>query len=59
LHGAASVGIAIYPDDGTTRDSLLGAADVSMYVAKHNKQPFNRLPPEPRTLAMIPKDRAY
>jgi diguanylate cyclase (GGDEF)-like protein len=35
LQGAASVGIAVYPEDGTTRDSLLSAADAAMYVAKH------------------------
>jgi diguanylate cyclase (GGDEF)-like protein len=35
LHGSASVGIAVYPEDGTTRDSLLSAADANMYVAKH------------------------
>jgi GGDEF domain-containing protein len=37
LQGAASVGIALYPEDGTTRDSLLSAADAAMYVAKHTK----------------------
>ena len=35
LHGSVSVGIAMYPEDGTTRDSLLTAADAAMYVAKH------------------------
>ena len=35
LRGSASVGIALYPEDGTTRDSLLGAADAAMYVNKH------------------------
>jgi diguanylate cyclase (GGDEF)-like protein len=35
LHGSASVGIAMYPEDGTTRESLLTAADAAMYVAKH------------------------
>lgn len=38
LHGSASVGIAIYPQDGTTRDTLLSAADDAMYVAKHTKE---------------------
>ena len=38
LQGAASVGIALYPEDGSTRDSLLSAADAAMYVAKHTKQ---------------------
>jgi diguanylate cyclase (GGDEF)-like protein len=35
LHGSASLGIAMYPEDGTTRESLLTAADAAMYVAKH------------------------
>jgi diguanylate cyclase (GGDEF)-like protein len=35
LQGSASVGIALYPEDGATRDSLLSAADAAMYVAKH------------------------
>ena len=37
LHGAASVGIAMYPEDATTGDSLLSAADAAMYVAKQIK----------------------
>ena len=35
LSGSASVGVAIYPEDGATKDSLLSAADAAMYVAKH------------------------
>ncbi|MGO8756703.1 MAG: diguanylate cyclase domain-containing protein [Terracidiphilus sp.] len=38
LSGSASVGIAIFPEDGVTRDSLLTAADASMYEAKRAKQ---------------------
>ena len=34
LHGSASVGVALYPEDGVTKDSLLNAADAAMYVAK-------------------------
>jgi diguanylate cyclase (GGDEF)-like protein len=34
LQGSASVGIAIYPEDGTTKDSMLTAADAAMYVGK-------------------------
>jgi diguanylate cyclase (GGDEF)-like protein len=36
LHGSASVGLALYPEDGSTRDSLLSASDASMYVAKNS-----------------------
>ncbi len=38
LHGAASVGIALFPEDATTVDALLGAADAAMYVAKYEKR---------------------
>ena len=34
LQGSASVGIATYPEDGTTKDSMLTAADAAMYVGK-------------------------
>jgi diguanylate cyclase (GGDEF)-like protein len=35
VNGSASVGIALYPEDGSTKDSLLSAADAAMYVNKH------------------------
>ncbi len=35
VHGSASIGTALYPDDGSTKDSLLSAADAAMYVNKH------------------------
>jgi diguanylate cyclase (GGDEF)-like protein len=37
IYGTASIGIATYPADGTTRDSLVSAADAAMYVAKLTK----------------------
>jgi diguanylate cyclase (GGDEF)-like protein len=43
LNGAASVGMAIYPVDGTTSDSLLTAADAAMYSAKNSKRTTGRL----------------
>jgi diguanylate cyclase (GGDEF)-like protein len=38
LRGSASVGMAIYPSDGTTSDSLLSAADAAMYTAKNSRR---------------------
>lgn len=38
LHGSASVGIALYPQDATTKDLLLNTADTAMYVAKNRKR---------------------
>jgi diguanylate cyclase (GGDEF)-like protein len=34
LHVSASIGIAVYPEDGTTCEALLKDADVAMYRAK-------------------------
>lgn len=38
LRGSASVGVAMYPEDGTSKDSLLSAADAAMYVTKHTRE---------------------
>ena len=38
LTGSASVGIALYPEDGATRDDLLNAADAAMYEVKNAKR---------------------
>jgi diguanylate cyclase (GGDEF)-like protein len=35
VHGSASVGIALYPEDGETKDALLSTADAAMYRVKH------------------------
>ena len=43
LRGAASVGLAIYPIDGTTSDSLLSAADAAMYSAKNNRRASGKM----------------
>ena len=42
LDGSASVGIALFPEDGTTKDSLLSAADAAMYVTKNIKKESSR-----------------
>jgi diguanylate cyclase (GGDEF)-like protein len=35
IHGAASIGYALYPQDGVTQDELLKAADAAMYATKN------------------------
>lgn len=40
IHGSASVGIALYPEDATSREGLLKAADAAMYVAKHIRRQY-------------------
>ena len=46
LRGSASVGIAMYPQDAITRESLLSAADTAMYAAKHARDGGHLIPPE-------------
>jgi diguanylate cyclase (GGDEF)-like protein len=38
LRGAASFGIALYPEDSSTGDGLLNAADAAMYVVKNSRK---------------------
>ena len=37
IEGSASIGIALYPEDATTRDALLQSSDAAMYVEKHTR----------------------
>jgi diguanylate cyclase (GGDEF)-like protein len=57
LHGSASVGVAFYPEDGSTRDSLLSAADAAMYVAKHTRHDGGNLPGMRHKPGSRPDDR--
>jgi diguanylate cyclase (GGDEF)-like protein len=41
LRGSASLGIALYPEDGVTKDALLNCSDAAMYVAKHGPRNLN------------------
>jgi GGDEF domain-containing protein len=36
------VGIALYPEDGATKDSLLSTADAAMYASKNAKRQINQ-----------------
>jgi diguanylate cyclase (GGDEF)-like protein len=38
IKGEASFGVALYPEDGDTKDSLLNAADAAMYATKNSKR---------------------
>ena len=38
LRGSTSVGVALYPEDGATKDSLLSTADIAMYTAKNSRR---------------------
>ena len=57
LHGSASVGIALYPEDGDTRDSLLSSADAAMYVAKHTRHSRTSAA-DPQGGELAPKQRS-
>ena len=35
VNGSSSVGIALYPEDGETKDALISTADAAMYREKH------------------------
>jgi GGDEF domain-containing protein len=43
LYPAASVGIALFPEDATTKDGLLSAADTAMYQAKNAKRQIREM----------------
>jgi diguanylate cyclase (GGDEF)-like protein len=42
LQGTASFGIALYPEDGASKDSLLSAADAAMYAAKNSARQIEK-----------------
>ena len=44
VRGTASIGIALYPEDATTRDGLIDSADTAMYSAKNGRKNRTRAP---------------
>ena len=56
VHGSASIGVAVYPEDGATRESLLRTADATMYVNKHIRQEIKGRRPGPNPSAPKPSD---
>jgi diguanylate cyclase (GGDEF)-like protein len=57
LRGSVSVGIAIYPQDGVTKDSLLNAADAAMYVAKNAKRQIGTMLNRQEHPSLTPEDQ--
>lgn len=44
LQGSASVGLALYPDDGHDKDTLLSTADAAMYMNKQADRALKTIP---------------
>jgi len=57
LKGSASVGFALYPEDGTTKDSLLSTADSAMYAEKNTKKLTEQRAAEEQDTGCASKDR--
>ena len=54
LCGSASIGIAVYPDHGTTAEDLKRHADIDMYSAKNRRRAVNDTrSPEPAETAIF------
>ena len=58
LHGLASVGIALYPENGATRDGLLNASDAAMYEVKNAKRQIEQMLDGHQNPEPAPKGRA-
>ncbi|MGB7265194.1 MAG: GGDEF domain-containing protein, partial [Terracidiphilus sp.] len=43
VYGSASVGVALYPDDAASADSLLSKADAAMYAVKQSRHNSKRI----------------
>jgi len=55
LHGSASFGSALYPEDADSADSLLRSADAAMYVAKYTRLSNPRSGEEQPEAELAPK----
>ena len=44
VHGSASAGVALYPEDADSADGLLSTADAAMYLAKYTRMEKSLVP---------------
>jgi diguanylate cyclase (GGDEF)-like protein len=51
IRGAASIGLAVYPENGTTAEELKRHADIEMYYAKHHDRTEDEQPARPSRTA--------
>ena len=58
VRGAASLGIALYPQHASTRDGLLSSADAAMYVAKQTKKKSYPLSRDDENQELAPTERS-
>jgi diguanylate cyclase (GGDEF)-like protein len=58
LHGSASIGVALYPEDATTAEGLLSTADAAMYFAKFARSGRRIAPEHQPEPDLAPKDHA-
>jgi diguanylate cyclase (GGDEF)-like protein len=58
VKGSASVGLALYPEDGATKDSLLSVADSAMYVNKNIRRENAGQQVDHQQSGQTPKPRA-
>ena len=57
VHGSASIGMALYPEDGVLKDVLLKSADAAMYVNKQIRKERGKRSADQRQTGIAPGDR--
>jgi len=58
IQGTASFGIALYPENGATRDELLSVADAAMYAVKNSNRRAETSPAQQPASEPVSKNRA-